>query len=100
MNLIEIHNFSVDPEPDPYMNGYLSRGEVQAALGVPVNYTEVIESVNQVFVRTGDMNRGGAIEDMASLLDNGVKVAMMYGDRDAVSFPGNENHPNLHEQNR
>src|ERR1700759_5764662 len=74
-----------DPNPPPYMQGYLSQRSIQAALGVPLNYTEVIESVNQVFAKTGDMNRGGRIHDIGLALDSGIKVAMVYGDRDAVS---------------
>ena|ERR1700761_2553429 len=74
-----------DPNPPPYMLGYLSQRSIQAALGVPLNYTEVIESVNQVFVKTGDMNRGGRIDEIGLALDNGIKVAMVYGDRDGVS---------------
>ncbi|KAF2664858.1 putative carboxypeptidase S1 [Microthyrium microscopicum] len=73
-----------DPDPHPYMIGYLARQDVQKALGVPVNYTEVIESVNQVFTKTGDMNRPGPMDDLAYLLDNGIKVHMMYGDRDGT----------------
>jgi carboxypeptidase C (cathepsin A) len=74
-----------DPSPPPYPIGYLAQKSVQEALGVPLNYTDVIESVNQVFVQTGDMHRGGKIEDMALALDNGIKVALVFGDRDAVS---------------
>jgi hypothetical protein len=67
------------------MIGYLAQRSVQAALGAPLNYTDVMESVNQVFSKVGDMARGGFIEDMGYLLDTGVKVAMVYGDRDYVS---------------
>jgi hypothetical protein len=67
------------------MIGYLAQRSVQAALGVPLNYSDVIEGVNQVFTKTGDMHRGGFAEDLGYLLDSGVKVAMVYGDRDAVS---------------
>ena len=68
------------------MVGYLAQRHVQEALGVPLNYTEVVESVNQMFSRIGDHARGGFIEDMGYLLDSGVKIAMMYGDRDYVGF--------------
>jgi hypothetical protein len=62
----------------------VSQKSIQAALGVPLNYTEVMESVNQVFVKTGDMHRGGRVEEIGLVLSNGIKVAMLYGDRDAV----------------
>jgi carboxypeptidase C (cathepsin A) len=73
-----------DPFPESYMIGYLAQRSVQAALGAPLNYTDVMESVNQVFSRVGDIVRGGFIEDIGFLLNSGVKVAMMYGDRDMV----------------
>ena len=74
------------------MIGYLAQRSVQAALGVPLNYTDVMESVNQVFSKAGDNVRRGYVEDMGFLLDSGVKVAMVYGDRDYVSFPSRISH--------
>jgi hypothetical protein len=62
----------------------VSQKSIQAALGIPLNYTEVMESVNQVFIKTGDMQRGGRVEEIGLVLSNGIKVAMLYGDRDAV----------------
>jgi hypothetical protein len=71
------------------MIGYLAQRAVQAALGVPLNYSDVIEGVNQVFTKTGDMHRGGLLEALGALVDGGVKVALVFGDRDAVSpLPG------------
>ncbi|KAK8040193.1 serine carboxypeptidase [Apiospora rasikravindrae] len=80
-----------DPFPTPYMYGYLSSAPVQAALGVPVNYTETSAAVARAFVRSYDMLRGGFLEATARLLDAGVKVHMMYGDRDfACNWIGGE----------
>ncbi|KAI4140362.1 MAG: hypothetical protein L6R39_005830, partial [Caloplaca ligustica] len=79
---------SIDPTPFPpnYYLGYLSQHYVQAALGVPINYTQSTNGVYEAFQSVGDYARtdirGGQVQDLAYLLDNGVKVALMYGDRD------------------
>ncbi|KAL8801144.1 MAG: hypothetical protein Q9182_004649 [Xanthomendoza sp. 2 TL-2023] len=79
---------SIDPTafPPNYYLGYLSQSYVQAALGVPVNYTQSTNGVYEAFTNIGDYARtdirGGQIQDLAYLLDNGIKVALMYGDRD------------------
>jgi hypothetical protein len=69
--------------PPPYMHGYLTEESVLRALGVPVNFTFISWPVNTVFsVGTYDVLRGGFVENMVRLLDGGVKVHMVYGDRD------------------
>lgn len=53
---------------------------MQQALGVPVNYTNPGgNGPYNAFQSTGDYPRGGFTEDIGYLLDNGVKVAMVYG---------------------
>ena len=75
-----------DPFPYPYFLGYLSQNWVQSALGVPVNFTESTTSVYSAFGATGDYARkdirGGQLADIGYLLDKGVKVALIFGDRD------------------
>lgn len=79
---------SIDPTPFPpnYYLGYLANNYVQAALGVPVNYTQSTNGVYEAFNDIGDYARtdirGGQVQDIAYLLDNGIKVAFLYGDRD------------------
>ncbi|KAL8931523.1 MAG: hypothetical protein Q9216_007173, partial [Gyalolechia sp. 2 TL-2023] len=79
---------SIDPTPFPpnYYLGYLANNYVQAALGVPINYTQSTNGVYEAFNEIGDYARkdvrGGQLQDIAYLLDNGIKVAFMYGDRD------------------
>ena len=77
--------------PSSYLYGYLAQHWVQGALGVPVNFTSsgaynVLNAVLKTFAITGDWARkdirGGQLADIAYLLDKGVKVALMYGDRD------------------
>ena len=78
----DITHPAADAFPSNYWVGYLNRGWVQKALGVPVNHTSQSMGVNRAFEGTGDFMRGGLVEDIAYVLDRGVKVALMYGDRD------------------
>ena len=71
-----------DPFPAPHMHGYLAREEVLAALGSPVNFTRSSEAVSTNFQLSHDIVHGGFLDALAYLLDSGVKVHMMYGDRD------------------
>jgi Serine carboxypeptidase len=82
---------ATDSFPPFYMLGFLSQPWVQAALGVPLNFTTSSLSVYHAFHLTGDGATGGFLEDLAYLLDSGVKVAMVYGDRDyACNWVGAE----------
>ncbi|KND87691.1 Carboxypeptidase S1 [Tolypocladium ophioglossoides CBS 100239] len=58
---------------------YLAEERVRKALNVPVNYTDISNVVGKAFNLTGDYARRdvhGYLEDIGSLLDNGVQVAM------------------------
>ncbi|KFY93110.1 hypothetical protein V498_04554 [Pseudogymnoascus sp. VKM F-4517 (FW-2822)] len=80
-----------DPTPEPYMHGYLAQDWVLSALGVPVNFTTSSPAVGDAFDSTGDINRAGSMEAVAYLLYSGVKVHLMYGDRDyACNWLGGE----------
>jgi hypothetical protein len=80
-----------DPFPPGYYIGFLSQNWVQSALGVPLNYTESVSSVFEAFTKTGDYIRSGYLEDLAYILDQGIKVALVYGDRDyACNWIGGE----------
>ena len=72
------------PSPDPpaAYQEYLNNETVLAAIGARVNYTESNPYVQAGFVSTGDTIRGGQINDLASLLTMGVRVALIYGDAD------------------
>jgi carboxypeptidase C (cathepsin A) len=72
------------PFPYSYYRGFLNQHWVQASLGVPINYTESIDSVGYAFQYTGDFPRSGFLQDIAYVLDSGIKVALVYGDRDYV----------------
>jgi carboxypeptidase C (cathepsin A) len=62
--------------------GYLQQHWVQGALGVPVNYSAQNIAVAEAFEGTGDFLRPNSLEAIGYLLDSGVKVALVYGDRD------------------
>jgi len=90
-NYYDIAAPTADPFPYSYYQGFLNQHWVQAALGVPVNFTESISSVYSAFQNTGDFPRSGFLQDIAYVLDSGIKVAMVYGDRDyACNWIGGE----------
>jgi carboxypeptidase C (cathepsin A) len=71
--------------------GFLGQRWVQAALGVPVNYTRGSSAVSNSFGIEGDFARGDSPRQIATLLEKGVKVALVYGDRDyACNWIGGE----------
>ena len=87
----DITHPQMDPFPPPYFQGYLNQHWVQRSLGVPLNYTEASVAVADAFQKSGDMVRGGMLEDIAYVLSRGVKVALVYGDRDfACNWIGGE----------
>ncbi|KAK0666722.1 putative carboxypeptidase [Cercophora samala] len=72
------------PETFPGMEwvGYFNQDWVQATLGVPVNFTSGSRSTGGVFfAMTGDPMRHD-LSDLRYVLQNGIKVAMVYGDLD------------------
>lgn len=69
--------------PSTYLE-YLNTAEVQSAIGVRLNYTESNSAVANAFAQTGDYERGNQITQMAYLLSLGVRVALVYGDRDYI----------------
>ncbi|KAL8695152.1 MAG: hypothetical protein Q9218_000320 [Villophora microphyllina] len=69
--------------PSTYLE-YLNSAELQSAIGVAVNYTESNNVVSDGFVRTGDYERGDQISQISYLLSLGVRVALIYGDRDYI----------------
>ncbi|KAJ5908407.1 hypothetical protein N7495_001089 [Penicillium taxi] len=90
----DITHKNPDPFPPPYFLGFLNKNWVQSALGVPINYTESIDSVYKAFTSTGDYPRSdvhGYLHDLGYVLDSGIKVALVYGDRDyACNWIGGE----------
>ena len=83
-NIYDITQKRLDPFPSSDYLEYLNSGDVQAAIGAMVNYTETNSIVANAFQQTGDYERGDQISQMASLLSLGVRVALIYGDRDYI----------------
>ena len=72
--------------------GFLNQGWVQAALDVPLNSSLLAFQLALTFRETGDPARGGFIESLGALLDQGIDVTLMYGDRDYMcNWIGGEN---------
>jgi carboxypeptidase C (cathepsin A) len=83
-NVYDITQMMPDSFPPSWYLDYLNSADVQQAIGAVVNYTESSGSVLNAFLSTGDYDRGGQISDMAYLLSLGVRVALIYGDRDYI----------------
>lgn len=61
--------------------GYLNDAAIQQELGVPLNFTQTSEAVYSSSAASGDLAKGDT-NDIAPILAAGVKVALVYGDRD------------------
>lgn len=83
-SIYDISQYNLDPFPDSLYLEYLNQADVQQAIGVPVNFTQTSLTVFDAFLDTGDYARDGVLEDLAELLNNGVRVALLYGDRDYI----------------
>lgn len=90
----DITHCYLDPFPGNDYLEYLASEKVQKALGVPVNFMDISNLVGLAFNLTGDYarrNPTGYLEDIATLLDAGIQVAMLNGDRDfACNWIGGE----------
>ncbi|KAM0806285.1 Alpha/Beta hydrolase protein [Usnea florida] len=83
-DVYDITQVAPDPFPPSTYLEYLNNADVQAAIGVAVNYSQTSTAVAQAFLQTGDYERGDHIGEMAYLLSKGVRVALVYGDRDYI----------------
>ncbi len=75
-NYYDMATLDPDPFPAPFYEGFLNQEHVQVALGVPLNWTQSSEAVSDAFRGIGDYVRPGWLEDLAYLLDNGIKVTL------------------------
>lgn len=72
----------LDPFPPGYLSGFLDQHWVQAALGVPVNFSSSAAAVWKAFQASGDEIKGDQLDVIAYALDHGIKTHFIYGDRD------------------
>ncbi|KAF4992186.1 hypothetical protein FGRMN_7317 [Fusarium graminum] len=73
-----------DPFPPLTFLEYLNQKSVLHAIGSPINYTLTNSLVNAEFRELGDQARSGNIQRLAALLNQGVRIALVYGDRDYI----------------
>ncbi|KAM0355922.1 hypothetical protein ACHAPU_000311 [Fusarium lateritium] len=73
-----------DPFPPLTYMEYLNQESVLHAIGSPINYTLTNSQVNAEFRESGDQARGGNIQRLAALLNQGIRIALVYGDRDYI----------------
>jgi len=84
LSLYDISQNVLDPFPPSLYLEYLNQPDVQQAIGTPVNYTQDSLAVAKSFLQTGDYARDGILQDVVDLLRSGVRVALIYGDRDYI----------------
>lgn len=82
VNYYDIASPAAAAFPPPWYTGFLVQPHVQQALGVPLNWTQSNSAVSRAFRAIGDYPRPGWKEDLEYLLESGIKVSLMYGDRD------------------
>ncbi|PHH62498.1 hypothetical protein CDD81_7071 [Ophiocordyceps australis] len=75
---------TANPQPPLFFVDYLNQETVLATVASPINYTLASGNVTDNFVLTGDGARGGNVARLAALLQRGVRIGFMYGDRDYV----------------
>ena len=73
-----------DPTPPTYFVDYLNLASTQAALGVNLNYTDSNNDVYYAFQKTGDFVYPNFLTDLETILNNSVRVALIYGDADYI----------------
>ncbi|KAI1871269.1 uncharacterized protein JN550_004714 [Neoarthrinium moseri] len=69
--------------PSRYLS-YLNSHSFQEAIGTTLNYTESNLAVQEAFASTGDYERQALVPKLAALLDAGVRIGLIYGDRDYI----------------
>ncbi|KAL7621954.1 hypothetical protein AAE478_007455 [Parahypoxylon ruwenzoriense] len=83
-SLYDIASLMPDSFPPRQYLEYLNTPAFQTAIGTPINYTEASGPVAFAFSSTGDFEREAMVPKLASLLDAGVRVGLVYGDRDYI----------------
>ncbi|EOO01817.1 putative carboxypeptidase s1 protein [Phaeoacremonium minimum UCRPA7] len=83
-SVYDIAHYTPDAFPASTYIEYLNTRKVQEAIGAVINYTDTNAAVNTAFRSTGDMERGETLPALATLLASGVRVGLIYGDRDYI----------------
>ncbi|GKT77412.1 carboxypeptidase S1 [Colletotrichum tofieldiae] len=69
--------------PNTYLE-YVNTAGFQQSIGSTVNFTMTSQAVLSAFQTTGDYMRGPLMPKLAGLLQRGIRVALIYGDRDYI----------------
>ncbi|CZR57109.1 related to carboxypeptidase [Phialocephala subalpina] len=83
-SVYDIAHYLPDPFPPSTYLDYLNTASILEAIGSPVNFTQTNQQVVSAFQSTGDYERQALVPDIAALLNQGVRVGLMYGDRDYI----------------
>jgi carboxypeptidase C (cathepsin A) len=83
-SVYDIGHYLPDPFPPSTYLEYLNTQAFQSAIGSPLNYTETNYQVVDAFTSTGDYERQALVPNIADLLNSGIRVGLMYGDRDYI----------------
>lgn len=78
----DITTFTPASFPEGFHEGFLNREWVQADLGVPLNWTGSSPQASNAYRNIGDYPRDSWLDDLAFLLENEIKVSLIYGDLD------------------
>lgn len=84
LSIYDITQTYLDPFPEWLYLDYLNDVNVQDSIGVPINYTTSSDAVYDAFLRTGDIVKEGSITELAEILESGIRIALIYGDRDFI----------------
>ncbi|KXT12380.1 hypothetical protein AC579_1703 [Pseudocercospora musae] len=83
LSVFDISQVEPASQPTYYIDGFFNREWVQRALGVPLNFTANSYATQLSFAYAiGDPVRAAGLKKMKYLLTSGVKISMIYGDRD------------------
>ncbi|KAI4861267.1 alpha/beta-hydrolase [Hypoxylon rubiginosum] len=83
-SLYDISALLPDSFPPKQYLEYVNTAAFQAAIGTRLNYTETNSQVVSAFLSTGDYEREAMVPKLASLLNAGIRVGFIYGDRDYI----------------
>lgn len=74
----------MDPTPPKYFSDFLNLPDIQQAIGVDLNYTKSNNDVFYAFQKTGDFAYPNFLDELEVILNNSVRVALIYGDADYI----------------
>ncbi|KAF4627156.1 hypothetical protein G7Y89_g11002 [Cudoniella acicularis] len=80
----DIRHPQQDPTPPGYFADYLNLASTASALGVNLNYSSSNNDVYYAFQQTGDFIFPDFKIDLEKILNNSVRVALIYGDADYI----------------